>query len=104
MKTAYYVSRESGVEYFATVKAATNDTTVKLVRSKFGQWSAPHKGKVAAKLHSNGNGVDVTVSGNKTFRLDYLQASELLFLLREYSANTPLCKDVVRLPLAKKTD
>lgn len=67
-----------------------NDLTIKLFYSKlFPYWSSNYAGKLAAKLHDNGDGVDFNV-GETKFRLTYDKIEYLIILLEEYNKRSDL--------------
>jgi hypothetical protein len=86
MKEKKYIFSDDSI-YVMTQKAnGINDHKLKLrFSNKDKRWSSEIRGKVAAKLHSDGNGVNVAFRDGKTIRLDYCQVQELEWLLKEFN-------------------
>lgn len=67
-----------------------NETIIKMIYSmKDDGWSDKVKGKQAASLKDNGNGVSIRM-GKKTINLDYSEMVELLLLLVYYHSDSDI--------------
>ncbi len=81
---ALLLDDKTAAHYSIQGKIDMNDTDFKLFMSKKGDWMPPFKGKVAAKLHDNGNYVTVQIRNKEPLRMDYAQLCELQLVMKEY--------------------
>lgn len=87
MKTKGFYFDPEGCHYSFVSNEETNNSSVRLFHSRYGEWTDKCKGKLAARLLDDGNGVDLTLNG-KQARLNYSELFELNLLLSEYSTTT----------------
>lgn len=82
--TTKYILDKDGSHFLVKTYSEINNTTVKLIPSRYGNWT--EKGRKDCKwvLRCNGNGVTIT-NTHLNLKLDYSQVSDLYKLLHEYN-------------------
>lgn len=83
MKKFLIVEGESISIYSAKVRDERNNSFVKLFFSKLGNWLPGTRGKLAAAIRDDGNGVDISF-GDWGTRFNYAELEYLMIALRLY--------------------
>ena len=77
---------EDGGTYTLKTSVETNNTVMKMFYSKSSSYlTSAFKGKKAAELHDDGNGITVSIKNGPSIRLNYCDIEQMLILLQEHN-------------------